>query len=309
MRSICRVLLILISVCQLCGFNVARAQTIHAILVTDTLDGSIGTGISENRQNLKSFLLNVQSLTGLDVTTTEVSGAEFNCKSIVSALNDLTLSADDTVLFYYSGHGSRENSSQTKFPEFDCRRTMDPDIMGLSKAVVSIQAKRPRLIIAIADTCNEIEPFPTPAEAASAAPPAADRKAALLHLFKDYSGSLTISGAILGEYSWYMTAGSSLGGFFTNQLLKAINQNINNNGSNVRWESIATDATKPIYVPADPPTTQNPQYTPNLSVAGLSPASSPEQSQDEINPADLRRGGIAPGNVEIGGAALLALSR
>lgn len=296
MRSIHLIMLMLVAFSPISHIDVARAQTIHAIIVSDTLDGSIGSGISENRQNVRSFLENTQALTGLSVALTEVTGAEFNCKAIVKAINDLTATKDDTVFFYYSGHGFRENSSETKFPEFDCRRTMDPETLGLSRAVTSIKAKGAGLIIAIADTCNkEIQPFAAPSEAPSAAPPVVDRKAALLHLFRDYRGTLTMSGSIPGEYSWYMTSGPALGGFFTNQLLRAINQNITSSGAQVRWESIAEDATKAIYVPADPPTTQNPQYaSKDLSIVGLSTAfSAPilgqEESQDEINPAALRR--------------------
>jgi hypothetical protein len=248
------------------------AQTVHAVLVADTLDRKLGAGVAENRANIKSFLKNVQTLTGLNVASTEVAGADFNCKSIVSAIDNLNVSADDVVFFYYAGHGFRRDSSQTKFPEFYCRRTADPDEPDetLSQAVESISAKRPRLIIAIADACNK-ETQPPPTVAAELPDLNVDRKGALLRLFKDYRGTLVMTGAIPGEYSWYMTAGASLGGFFTNQLLGAINQNINSSGAGVRWEAIATDATQPIYVPAIPPTTQNPQYsTLNLSVGPTS---------------------------------------
>jgi GH25 family lysozyme M1 (1,4-beta-N-acetylmuramidase) len=298
--------IVFVVACQLLGFvHVASAQTIHAVLVTDTLDGPIGAGISENRQNVRSFLENVQSVSDLKVTISEVTGADFNCKSIIGALDKLSTSPDDVVLFYYSGHGFREDGSQTEFPQFDCRRTMDPDTLGLSEAVKSIRTKPARLVIAIADTCNrKIEPFPYAAEAPQPGPPVVDRKAAFLHLFKDYRGTLTMSGSIPGEYSWYMTAGPLLGGFFTNQLLRAFNQNVNSHGSSVRWEAIAKDATKAIYVPASPPTTQNPQYaTEHLTAGELAPASAApagaiqEPSFDDINPADLRRfwiGDIVP---------------
>jgi GH25 family lysozyme M1 (1,4-beta-N-acetylmuramidase) len=244
----------------------------------------------ENKANIASFLENLRTLTGLNVASIEVAGASFNCKSIIDAIGSLTVSADDVVFFYYAGHGFRRDSSQTQFPEFYCSAPGEAS-ETLSQAVDSIKAKQPRLIIAIADTCNRItEPPPAAAQAPALA---VDRRGALLHLFKDYRGTLIMSGAIPGEYSWYMTAGSSLGGFFTNQFLTAINQNINSSGPNVRWEAIATDATKPIFVPTVPPVTQTPQYLAvGLStgpIAAATPVSAPDVSQDEINPADLRR--------------------
>jgi GH25 family lysozyme M1 (1,4-beta-N-acetylmuramidase) len=281
------------------GSDRSIAQTVHAILVADTFDTVIGAGVAENKANIASFLGNVKDLTGLNVATTEVDGANFTCKSIIDAVNGLNVSADDVVFFYYAGHGFRRDSSQTQFPEFFCGGPRDPT-ETLSQAVNSIKARQPRLIIAIADACNRIA---EPAPAAAAAPAlGGDRKGALLRLFKAYRGALIMSGAIPGEYSWYMTAGASLGGFFTNQLLVAINQNINRSGPNVRWEAIAADAVKPIFVPTNPPVTQTPQYLPEglttgPAIAAAAPIADEDVSQDQIDPAELRRfwiGDIAP---------------
>lgn len=265
------------------------AQTVHAVVVANTTDGNIGKGVTENKENITSFLQNVMTLTGLNVATTQVDGTNFSCQSIIDAIGGLDVATDDAVFFYYAGHGFRRDNTQTKFPEFFCAGPGQATLT-LSQAVASITAKHPRLIIAIADACNNF--FAPPPESAAAAPTGpVDRKGALLHLFKDYRGTLIMSGAIPGEYSWYMNAGSSLGGFFTNQLLDAINQNINSKGAAVRWEDIATAARKPIFVPAQPPVTQNPQF----EVIGLSvgpvvvPAGpSADENQDQVNPADLR---------------------
>jgi hypothetical protein len=252
--------------------GLANAQKIYAVLTADTTDGSIGPGIAENLKNIKGFLQVVNSLTNIDIPITEISGSQFNCKNIETALNGVNPTAGDTVLFYYSGHGFRRTSDQSKFPEFDCRRTADPDQVDLSTAVAKLQKKKPRFVLAVADTCNvEMPPFAAPA-AAGISPSDQVRKAALLHLFEDYSGTLMMSGAIPGEYSWYMTSGSALGGFFTNQLLKTINVKIGDEGPKIRWEDVATDATKPIFVPTNPPSIQNPQYAAlNLFVSKAAP--------------------------------------
>jgi hypothetical protein len=238
----------------------ADAKKIHVILVADTMDGSIGPGVAENLNNMKLFFKLVESEIPIDVVTKEISGVGFNCKAINDAIAQLTIEPADAVVFYYSGHGFRRNATQTKFPEFDCRRSADPDTTELSSVISKIQVKMPRLILGIADTCN-VEAPPPPTAAAAAAPGnAADRKAAFKRLFVDYSGTLMMSGAVPGEYSWYMTAGASLGGFFTNQLLKSINQKLGEEGPKIRWEDIASDATKPIFVPKDPPVYQTPQF-------------------------------------------------
>lgn len=271
--------------------SIARTQTIHAIIVADTTDGTIGPGVVENVKNIKAFLKAAESLSSMSVAVSEVSGDAFDCSAITKAVDGLTVSREDVVLFYYSGHGFRRDTSQTKFPEFDCRRTAAPDRAALATVVTSIQSKQPRLILAFADTCNvKIEPFLAPAAAAGALGTEEERRAAFRHLFRDYSGTLMMSGAVPGEFSWYLTSGPSVGGFFTNQLLRAINRQVNDSGREVRWEAIAADATKPIFIPTQPDsTTQNPQY----ASLNLSSVKAQAVTQDEVDPASVRQAWIA----------------
>lgn len=239
----------------------AQAQKIFAVLAADTTDGSIGPGIVANLSNIKGFLEVVHSLTNLDVNTVEISGDNFGCNAISDALDGVQASANDVILFYYSGHGFRQNSDQTQFPEFYCIRSRQDKELDLSNAVIHLQKKKPRLIFAAADTCN-VPVSPQAVPAAAGLPPSEQmRKSGLLQLFVNYSGTLTMSGAKPGEYSWYMTSGAGLGGFFTNQLLRVINNEINDKGGQSRWEDIDRDAAAPILVPdVGQHHVQEPQY-------------------------------------------------
>jgi hypothetical protein len=248
------------------------AQKMHAILIGDTKDGSIGAGITENLKNMNSFLQSVETVGQISISKTEIKDDKFNCKSITQTIEQLNLEPTDVVLFYYSGHGFRRDSTQTKFPEFDCRRTSDPDRAELAGIVNDlVQSKKPKFVVALADTCNKLSTASIAAPAAAAFASPADRKAAFQRLFLGYSGTLMMSGAVPGEYSWYLVSGSSLGGFFTNQLLRTINQKILEQGPKSRWEDIAVDATKTIFIPGLAEATyQNPQYA-ALNVVGPPP--------------------------------------
>jgi hypothetical protein len=263
-----RILILVFFVFQLC-IEECHAQALHAVLVGDTQDASIGVGITENLKNMNLFLQRVETEGQISVSRTEVKDDRFNCKTIIQTIEQLNLGSTDIVLFYYSGHGFRRDTTQTKFPEFDCRRTADPDRADLSGIVNDlVQSKKPKLLLAIADTCNKKSEASIAAPAAAAFPSPADRRAAFQRLFRDYSGTLMMSGSVPGEYSWYMVAGSSLGGFFTNQLLRTVNQKILDQGPRTRWEDIAADATKTIFIPGMPdPTYQNPQYA-TLNLVG-----------------------------------------
>jgi hypothetical protein len=239
------------------------AQTMHAILVGDTQDASIGIGITENLRNMNSFLQQIETEGQIGVSKSEIKDARFNCKVIIQTIEQLNVGSTDAVLFYYSGHGFRRDSTQTKFPEFDCRRTADSERADLAGIVNDlVQSKKPKFLLALADTCNKQITAPIAPPAAAAFP--TDRRAAFQRLFRDYSGTLMMSGSVPGEFSWYqvqaVVGGPPLGGFFTNQLLRTINQQILDQGPRTRWEDIATFATKTIFIPSGEPTYQNPQY-------------------------------------------------
>jgi hypothetical protein len=112
----------------------ARAQTLHAILIGDTSDGTIGPGITANLQKINSFLNVVETIAEIPVARYEIKDAAFNCKAIVDQVRSIDVSSNDVVLFYYSGHGFRRDTSQTIFPEFDCRRSADETRAALQEA-------------------------------------------------------------------------------------------------------------------------------------------------------------------------------
>ncbi|MCA1510215.1 caspase family protein [Bradyrhizobium sp. NBAIM01] len=260
-------IVVLIAVCWCLLAASASAQTIHAVLVGDTTDPTIGVGITENLRKMRNFFRQAQTEGELNIVVTEVKDAAFNCPSIVKAVKALPVQADDTVVFYYSGHGFRRVNTQTQFPEFDCRRTQDPDraeLAGVANLVLKPPAGSttpPRLVIAIADTCNRQIELPEQAVGPAAAGVRPSRKAAFRRLFLQYSGTLMMSGSTPGEFSWYMNSGLQIGGFFTNQLLRAIDSKMATQVADVRWEDIATDASKKIFIPRpEEETTQTPQF-------------------------------------------------
>jgi len=238
----------------------AWSQKVHAILAADTLDGQIGTGVQENVKNMGALLGALEIVGEISVAKVEVIGAGFSCKSILDAVDKLKVGPDDAVVFYYAGHGFRTKKS-SKFPEFSCEPASAAERIGLSAIKDRILRKKPNFVLAIADACNVLEgPEVGPAPQFTP-PPVPERKAALRRLFLQYSGPLTMSGSVPGQYSWYRNKGEGTGGFFTNQLLRAINQQISENGGKARWEDIVPSATKVIMVPTTPKKTkQQPQF-------------------------------------------------
>ena len=55
----------------------ASAQTIHAVLIGDTTDASIGVGITENLRKMRVFLQQAKSEGELNIVVSEVKDADF----------------------------------------------------------------------------------------------------------------------------------------------------------------------------------------------------------------------------------------
>jgi hypothetical protein len=245
----------------------AGAQTVHALLVGDT-DSNLSDGVIENLRKMNNLLTGLSVVGKLKVVRSkELRDDAFTCDNIRFAVKKLKLGTNDAVIFYYAGHGFRRNTTQSKFPEFDCPHPRARPGLDMNGVVKVLLEKNPRFVLAIADACNEeIRVGEAPARAPLGAEQ--DRKAGLRRLFLGYKGRLVMSGAVPGEFAWYMTQGSSLGGFFSNRLVSVLDRRIAADAETVRWEDIAADATKPIEVSSDPerPRQQQPQFEADLTV-------------------------------------------
>ncbi len=245
----------------------AAAPTVHAVLVGDTQDPTIGVGVTANLNKMRAFLSQVRNEGSITVVVKEVEGDNFSCSEILNAIRSISVKANDAVIFYYAGHGFRRARTQTQFPEFDCRRSQSPDrvdLSGVTNAILKYgtsgsKAARPRLVIAIADACNNaiIEEGEIPREVGPKITPRANRTQAYKQLFLHYSGTLIMSASVPGTEAWYLQTG----GFFTTQLLGALDVHTRTL-TEARWEAIADDATRQIFIPKNTPTTQKPQVAP-----------------------------------------------
>jgi hypothetical protein len=243
-----------------------KAQTVHAILVGDTQDASIGVGVVSNLNKIRAFLKAAQDEGMFTVNIAEVKDDAFSCGSILQAIRALHADANDTIFFYYAGHGFRRTETQTQFPEFDCRRSAAidrADLSGIAHYLLKPNGRdagaTPRLLIAIADTCNVLIEEQVPHQARrNPAYARINRQAQFRQLFLQYSGTLIMSGSSPGDPSWYLSSG----GYFTSQFLNALNAHLDSVDT-ARWEGVATDATKQIFIPTTTPTYQKPQYAPS----------------------------------------------
>ena len=237
----------------------ATAQQVHVLMVGDTRDKDSGADSQSDLATLRSFFERVRD-SGISVEVTEVKDETFSCSSILSAVSMLRVGETDTIIFYYSGHGSRAPNAPTKFPEFWCQRFAGDTNADLSGVVDQIEAMKPRLTIAIADTCNTVERKKRSRETLplQEEPLPQNVTRAMRHLLLEYVGTVVLSASIPGQNAW----GDGYGSLFTRQLFRqSIPRVINANDGNIRprWEAIIVDALRDFKIPDDPPAVQYPQ--------------------------------------------------
>jgi len=243
----------------------ADAQKVHVILVGDTrindqwqnpiINNDLRLGFETNMSIMRSLLDDAKSLGAFDPIYYDRAQADnFNCATISAevrrAKSNLTL--NDTVVFYYSGHGyMNQNSNVIKFPEFYCSSKTSSERSDLASVVKvlaeQIKGNGPRLVLALADTCNSdkrpVTPSQFPSSVLPLGPPvekARVKQAALQKLFLNYRGVLTMNGCSQGEKCAYWTSDV---GAFTYTLQRTIEDNFIK-GAAIRWEEILDKATE-----------------------------------------------------------------
>lgn len=234
----------------LCLIHLASAgQTLHLIVVGDTNDVSIGGGVKGNIDNVARWMENASKSLDVPLKKTIITGSQFNCKAFADVTNPSSITSNDTLVFYYSGHGYRLRSDTSKFPSFFCGQEVFLNgAPGLVTVADSLTKTGARLVIAIADTCNIViaESGTTPAVNNFQQPNLA-RKSAYSRLLLAPRGVLLISSSSPGQYSWYYPTH----GIFTSQLLDSLEKFTGIGGSG-QWDDVLDQGLTRIRVPTGP---------------------------------------------------------
>lgn len=200
--------------------NTFSQLTLHAIVVADTNDETIGLGVQKDVKNIKELLDSIAQYTGLRLESDYISGSQFNRYNVEQSVNRLSVGTNDVVIFYYTGHGARELDKKSKWPSLAVEGVHSSVRLGefleFDWVIEQLKNKNPRFLIAIADACNNsIFASPLPGSKSRSFP----SEAAYRHLFLNHQGTLIASSSKPGQKSW--TSGSS-GSLFTQAFLMGL---------------------------------------------------------------------------------------
>lgn len=221
---------------------------IHFIVVAATDDPRIGSSVAKDVTNFYSQIKDVSVFLNLPLVYTEVKGSKFGKASVETALNNLNPSANDIVIFYYSGHGySNPQSTEQAYPQFDLRQSRFDDItvatLNASDVYNRIKAKNARLNLIFTDCCNSNLGLLKP-EGKNFAQTAKSlmswEKSFCYDLFMKSKGSILATAAKKGQYAYGNT---DLGGYFTSNIITSMEKYLSKfQNASPTWQQIIAEA-------------------------------------------------------------------
>lgn len=228
------------------------AGSLRVLLVGDTNDRSIGKSVVTDLANIEKFVKDISQNTEMPLDIKTIKGAGLKSRAIVEAIKNMEVESDDTVIFYYSGHGFRTQDVKTRWPLL---HIPDAGIKGVDFQVVidTLNKKNPRMLLAITDSCNSF--IDTPARSVNTRAMRQEQPAAWKKLFSEFSGRIYTSGSQVGQYSFGQDA---TGGAFTSRFLAIVHGAVTD--TNASWDNIMKQSTKQILINSPQQRTQDPQY-------------------------------------------------
>ena len=217
--------------------TVSVAANFHAILVGDTNDDNIGESVSVDLKNLQSLIDDIVKHTGLTLYGKIIQGNSLNRDKVMKAINSISAGPDDVVFFYWSGHGF--NDGKSVLPTMYLGNQPGLPLLDVAK---TIRDKKPRLFIAIGDTCNnQYDASRTLPSSREQAKPENYKT-----LFLKYRGEVLAAGseAKKGGYSY---GNKEKGGYYTNAFFNSLRIELALDGR-PSWKALMDRTTTPIKI-------------------------------------------------------------
>jgi len=224
--------------------------TLHALIVVDTDDRSVGESVKIDLQNMQNLMRDISQYTEMRENTQQISGNDVTRGNVNSAINNLSVGSNDVVFFYYSGHGF--NPGRSKWPAM----SLNDGSLTLKEVKATLKRKKPRLLIVMADTCNSFT--------GGRFPPLGSARGSdnYKELFLKYQGVITASSSKPGQYSW---GNERIGGLYTYQFLGSLNQELSST-QRPSWDALMSRANKFIQAGGS---SQQPQSKVEVAYIGV----------------------------------------
>lgn len=190
----------------------ARAQgggRVFALLAIDT-DAQVA-GVEDDGRAMTMVLTNGFGQSRL-LNLRVLSGANVRPDTITNAIRGMPVGPNDTLLFYYSGHGATIEGRGHAL-------TTSHGVLMRDRLRNDMAARRPRLSVILTDCCSSLVKPGPPAPGMGAPPGNPEISPLLRSLLLQHRGTVDVTSSSFGEASW---GSQGTGGLFTAALTQAL---------------------------------------------------------------------------------------
>ncbi len=196
----------------------ADAARLHAFIIADTLDPSIGAGVALDRELMHAEMVRIAYYADLDLCETILEGKDYDPILVLDVIEELKTEPDDVVVYFHCSHGFRTPLMQEPWPAlfFGWHQWA----LRLDSVLKMLRSKPHRFTLVIADVCNNcVELIHAPRLLPMFTVMGSDHylKSAYQRFYRDKRGWVVVSGAKPGQYAW-MDVNS--GSFLTQNFLR-----------------------------------------------------------------------------------------
>lgn len=267
MKRITTILFFMLLVCNMAHADIGGG-TVHLIVFADTEDASIGNSCTQTLKYLQTNLLVKlrRYLDDKDVRSYIYEGnGNFTRGKLNIALTSLNTSANDVILFYYTGHGF--NNGNNDYPTLTLGRDGE-DLSSRKQELLDVyntlRTKRHRLLVVLAEACNK----QATGTSISDNSPFEDDSAKFKSLFAA-TGDYLISSSKKGQASYSQTGSM---GIFSRSFADAMTEMVaGDSRTAASWSNLfRLISEKTVQRAAQLKIAQNPQWLQGSYIAGAS---------------------------------------
>ena len=246
-----------------------RNVKLYLLVVANTFDDSIGKACAKDMRRTISFFKDVKEFLGIQFEYDTIAGKNYNLTNVEKGIEKLrSAGPNDIVVFYYSGHGFRQNGDTRRPPYIDLRPNYNDNpnnlnTKSLADIYATITGMPARLKLVLGDCCNDLSKSysikaKAPSQTKGFSLTGSIQNGADLFLNANRA-SILAAGAEPNQRS---ICNDDFGGFFSFNFLKAIEGQLSFLKTNATWDKIIEETkikTRKMSARVDCPKPGNPQ--------------------------------------------------
>lgn len=134
-----------------------KAQ-LHLILVANTEDEIIGSTCTLDKDRTLKTFKDLSEFLGIGFSSSVIFGNNYNKQNVQNAVSSLNPQMNDIVIFYYSGHGYKDENNARQFPNMILTNksfeNVEANSVNVEDVYNNIRNKGARFNLVFSDCCN-----------------------------------------------------------------------------------------------------------------------------------------------------------